>query len=283
MRIAYLILAHSKPKQLARLVSALPLGSPVLIHFDRRAGEAFLQQAKADVWLTRASAIFVPQHLCRWGAPGIMWATLELIGQLVRSGIPYDYATLLSGQDYPIKSNKVICRDLESGGEFIECFNMLEPNRWSSQGRMLGTPDRVLGRFVRFRSHVGRVGTRRMLRDLTPFGGSQWWTLSPSSLDYVEITRQHDPQLINFLARSFIPDEAFMQTILGNSPHLKQVIQDDLRLAIWDRPDPPFPATLTKLDLPRIAESNNHFARKFDFDQDPYLPDELDRLRGYPE
>jgi hypothetical protein len=274
VRNAYLILAHSRPRQLATLVGALPRDARVLIHYDKRSPS--YDDAFEAVMAVNGSALFVPRHKCWWGAPGIMWATLEMIRTLVNSGLSFDYATLLSGQDYPIKTADRIAGDLSRGGEFIECFSMLEPNRWSGQGPYFGAPDKVLGRFVRFRSHVRRIGTRTA-HGVIPYGGSQWWTLSDEALRYVA---RADERLLRFLARSFIPDESFMQTILGNSLMHERIVQDDLRLAVWDRAHPPYPALLTAADLPAMASSRKHFARKFDFDQHPSLVDQLDKLRA---
>lgn len=276
MRVAYLILAHGRPQQLGRLVAALPRDSPLFVHFDRRADRSLFDEARRSVLQVNPKAVFVRRHRCRWGAPGIMYATLELIGALCGSGADFDYATLLSGQDYPIKSNAAIERDLSRGGEFIECFSLLEPNRWSDHGGHFHAPARVFGRYVRFRSRIWRIGSRRLPRDITPFGGSQWWSLSSGAIEHLHRINREDHSLIRALGRSFIPDEIFVQTILGNSPLAPGIIQDDLRFAIWDRPEPPYPATLTSADLPSLAASPRHFARKFDFDTHPHLADEID-------
>jgi hypothetical protein len=111
---------------------------------------------------------------------------------------------------------------------------------------------------------------------MIPFGGSQWWTLSREALKYIDRMRREDRRLIGALGRSFIADEAFVQTILANSPFASKINQDDLRFAIWDRPKPPYPATLTRADLPLLAASDKHFARKFDFYDNPALADEID-------
>jgi hypothetical protein len=205
-----------------------------------------------------------------------MYATLELVDALCSSGEQFDYATLLSGQDYPIKSHAVIEHGLSRGGEFIECFSLLRPNRWSDHGGNFQAAARVYGRYIRFRSRIWRIGSRRLPNDIPPFGGSQWWTLSRQAIDHLHRINRENSRLIGALSRSFIPDEVFVQTILGNSPFAASIVQDDLRFAIWDRPQPPFPATLTSADMPVLAASEKHFARKFDFDTHPHLADEID-------
>lgn len=276
MKIAYVILAHGRPRQLGRLVAALPADSPLFIHFDRRAARSLFDEARHSVLQANPKAVFVRRHGCRWGAPGIMYATLELIDALCSSAADFDYATLLSGQDYPIKSDALIERDLSRGGEFIECFSLLQPNRWSDHGGNFHAAARVFGRYVRFRSRIWRIGSRRLPRDIPPFGGSQWWSLSRGAIEYLHQISREDRRLVRALGRSFIPDEVFVQTILGNSPFAPSIVQGDLRFAIWDRPEPPYPATLTNADLPLLAASQKHFARKFDFDIHPHLADEID-------
>ena len=276
MKIAYLILAHGRPRQLGRLVAALPSESPIFIHFDKRADILVFEEARRSALNANSNTVFVKRHACRWGAPGIMYATLELIAALCDSGEQFDYATLLSGQDYPIKSKAVIESDLSRGGEFIECFSLLTPNRWSDHGGNFHASTRVYGRYIRFRSRIWRIGSRRLPRDIPPFGGSQWWSLSRKAVEYLNCVNREDRRLVRALGGSFIPDEVFAQTILGNSALAADIVQDDLRFAIWDRPEPPFPATLTSADLPLLAVSDKHFARKFDFDAHPHLADKID-------
>lgn len=281
MKIAYLILAHGGPAQLARLVAALPPDAPIFVHFDLRASPAMFEEARQKVLDVAPTAAFVRRHRCRWGAPGIMYGTLELISALTQAGIDFDYATLLSGVDYPIKSQAFIANAVVPGREYLECFPLLEPNRWSDDGGDFNAAVRMHGRFVRFRSRIWRLGRRAMPKGIVAFGGSQWWTLSKEALAYVTDVAQNNPRFIRFLGGAFIPDEHFMQTILGNSQFHGKIAQDDLRFAIWDRPQPPFPATLTPEDLPALAASNKHHARKFAFDHYPAFPDEIDaRLRN---
>ena len=133
--IAYLILAHGNPDQLARLVAALPNNSPVLIHFDLRA-DLTLYRRSVELLCMRPRLEFVKRHACRWGAFGIVKGTISLMQTLVAKKIDFDYVTLLSGSDYPIKSNSEIAIFLERnrGKEFIEFFLVTAPNRWSDHG-----------------------------------------------------------------------------------------------------------------------------------------------------
>jgi len=264
--VAYLILAHGNPDQLALLVAALPANSPVMIHFDRRADAALYDRA-VKLLSNRPRLQFVKRYKCYWGAFGIVQGTISLIQALIATDMHFDYATLLSGSDYPIKSNYEIAMflDRNRGGEFIESFLLTVQNRWSDDGGYSKTPERVLCRHIRFRSRIARLPClRKMLAGLQPYGGSQWWTLSREAIVYIAHFVDRRPEFLSFIKQSFVPDELFAQTILSNSHLADRVTGNHLRLVIWGRPSPPYPAILTIDDLDMLLASDKLFARKFD-------------------
>ncbi|NJO94264.1 MAG: beta-1,6-N-acetylglucosaminyltransferase [Hydrococcus sp. RM1_1_31] len=130
MNFAYLILAHKNPDQLIRLIRRLQdRDSSFFIHLDRKSGEksySQLVEGLKDV----PNLYFVKRYRCYWGAFNIVKATIALIDRLIESGVNFDYAFLLSGQDYLIKKNaeikKYIARN--NGKEFIESFSLHKLN-----------------------------------------------------------------------------------------------------------------------------------------------------------
>jgi hypothetical protein len=279
--VAYLILAHGSPRQLARLVNTLPASSPVLIHFDLRAPDAVYNEARR-LLAARPGLHFVKRERCWWASFGIVEGTINLVQSLNAMGIPYDFATLLSGADYPIKSNSEIASYLyrNSGSEFIESFLLTAPNRWSQEGGYSTSPRRVLGRHIHFRSRMVRLpGMRTMPAGLQPYGGSQWWTLSRNAIRHVAEFIERAPETVSFFKGCFAPDESFIQTIVSNSAFAQRVTGDNLRIAIWGRPLPPYPATLTMDDQDLLRSSSRHFARKFDPQVDSRILDLLDMWR----
>ncbi len=281
MIIGYMLLVHENPGQVQRLVSALPESSPVLIHVDRRAQD--VQEDLARRLRGRADVHFVPRFPSRWGSAGITRATFSLIHTAIEQGVTFDYATLLSGADYPIKSNMEIARFLErhQGSEFIESFAMEKPNRWSKMGGNYKAPDKVLRYHLRIRSRFLRTPfSRRLPYGLVAYGGSQWWTLSYPALQHISQFVRRTPKFDRFLDGVFIPDEFAVQTVLSNSRFADRITGDDLRLAIWDRPTPPYPATLKCADIGCLVASDKLFARKFDTETDAEVFDQIDRHRN---
>lgn len=276
--VAYLILAHKDPEQLARLVAALPANSPIMIHFDLRADPALFDLAVKRLGM-RPKLQFVERFACHWGGFEIVQGMISLIRSLASCEINFDFATLLSGVDYPIKSNREVAAFLNQhrGEEFIKSFLLTAPNRWSEHGGYYKIPNRVLCRHLSYRSRVVRLpGFRKMPGGLQPYGGSQWWTLSRDAIAYIARFVDRRREFLSFFRRSFIPDELFIQTVLSNSHFADRVAQDDLRFMIWDRPAPPYPATLTLRDLDVLLASNKFFARKFDMHIDADILQALD-------
>ena len=109
MRLAYLVLAHDKPSQLARLVAALRAEDVgIFVHIDRAAPiEPFVTA------VPRALEVEWTDHRVdvHWAGFGMVRATLELMSTAVRRG-PFDYLALLSGVDYPIVSHAKIVSEM---------------------------------------------------------------------------------------------------------------------------------------------------------------------------
>src|SRR3546814_7082495 len=88
-----------------------------------------------------------------------------------------------------------------------------------------------------------------------------------------------------FYRRSFIPDEAFFQTLMMNSAAHGEVMNDDLRTIDWV-PDGEFklrPRTFVAADALRLTLSTELFARKFDEEEDSAIFDLLEAHLKKPE
>src|SRR5580658_2458164 len=89
--VAFLILAHGNPQQLARLVNALPRTSPIFVHFDRRASDSVYGEVQA-LLKSRPFLHLVKREKCWWASFGIVAGTINLIQAAVGSRIAFDYA-----------------------------------------------------------------------------------------------------------------------------------------------------------------------------------------------
>ena len=97
---AYLILAHTRPKQVRTLLSLLDdPRNDIYIHIDRKA--SFGRKALEGCCAHSAVHFVKPRISVHWGGVSIMRAELALL----KAAVPGQYAFyhLLSGQDLPIK------------------------------------------------------------------------------------------------------------------------------------------------------------------------------------
>ena len=127
MRLAYLILVHDKPVQLARLVNALDGDNATFhIHVDAKVNiEAFLGGLES-----RPNVHFIDGRVVgQWMGFSLVSATLKLLRQA--QGIGFDYCTLLSGADYPIKSSTERSSFFANGNkEYLSFWRLADRPSW---------------------------------------------------------------------------------------------------------------------------------------------------------
>ncbi|MBR8836292.1 MAG: hypothetical protein DSM106950_20295 [Stigonema ocellatum SAG 48.90 = DSM 106950] len=281
MKIAYIVLAHKLPVQLVRLIRRIEDdGTSFFIHMDKKAGDRMYSDLGEMLSSMSNVHLLKKRYPCYWGDFNIVAATLESIGQLVNSSIDFDYAILLSGQDYLIKSTSQIKEFLQKhrGQEFIESFALASENRWTNLGGCYRALNRVQYWHFRFRSqHFYLPVKRRFFKGFEPYGGSQWWCLSRECIQYINSFVMNNPRFVNYFKSVFIPDELFFQTVVSNSHFKDCIFDDDLRYVDWEHPNPTPPAILCKSDFDTLVNSPKLFARKFDITRDAEILDIIDQ------
>jgi hypothetical protein len=277
MRLAYIISAYKRPEQLGRLVHRLAApGTSFAIHVDAKTSDAVYAEM-VDRTRGVPDVRFVSRHVCRWGGFGHVRASLKGIAQLVEREVEFDYAILLTGQDYPLMPTVALTRFFErSEGRSFMSHWPLPFAPWTGRGG--------LDRIERWhavgpaRLHVRLPFRRRLPDGLRPYGGSPYWSLARPLVEYVHSLVEARPVLARFFEHSYIPDELFFQTLLANSSHATSITGDNLRYIDWSTR--PGPKILTVDDLPGLLDSDKLFARKFDTTIDSAVLDELDAHLG---
>lgn len=293
MRLAYIILAHKLPEQVVRLVQKLNSSQAIFfIHVDKK--------APADTYWEIVDALgafenvrFLKRFPIYYGDYNHVRVPLEGIRKLLELCIPYDYVILITGQDYPIKSNEQIAAFLRNSGQksFMEYFPL--PNaRWGDEN---GGLDRINYWHLNWRGwelpFMKRVRTllpvpeqlwsalaqfqRRRSPELQWFGGSAYWCLSKECVEYVDRFTKDNKKVVEYFEHMGIPGEIFFQTILLNSPLKERVINDSLHYIIWS--DARHPEILGKQHFDLFMSTANLFARKFDITVDGTVLDMIDQ------
>jgi hypothetical protein len=271
--LAYIVSAYKNLDQLARLVRRLATDrSVILIHVDKKTDDHEYEAAVASL-VDLPSVHFLERHTCHWGGFGHVRATLKGIDELLGGGVDFEYLILLTGQDYPIKSNDAIHRFFaENRGSSFMAYNALPSESWSPRGGL----DRIEHWHLRsYGRHVRLPWKRIFPTALRPFGGGAYWCLSRTCIEYVSEFVHARPEVVDFFKHVDIPDEIFFQTVVMNSELADSVVNDNLRYIDWSRG--PKPAVLEAHDFERLRGSPKLFARKFDVFHDEEVLDLIDR------
>jgi len=241
MKIAYLILAHNNPKHLLRLIKSLSSNSSYFfIHLDRKSiNENF-------TFINDINLIFLEERISvYWGDFSQVEAILSLIRKSIAQENSFDYYVLLSGTDYPLRSVAYIENFFKCnfGKEFINivqmpCNEIGKPiSRLTTfKPRSGQLSSRIAGIFRKIMVRMGALQAERdyksYLNNLTPYGGSTWWALSRDACEYILEFVDNNPLVVKFFKNTLCPDEAFFQTILGNS-HFMKKIKRNLTFTDW--------------------------------------------------
>lgn len=272
MQIGYIVLAYKSPAQILRLLSRVATGkNEAVVHVDRvMNGEEYRGLCRRAEELPNVH--FLERRRTYWGGFGLVRATIRAIDHLLLNDA-FDYAILLTGQDYPLRSPRATERFLQDarGRSFLH-NSPLPYSAWGPRG---GLERLERWHLMRTRPYRVRVPWRREVPGgLKPFGGEAYWCLSRPVAEHVSLFVRQNPRFVRFFEHVFVPDELFFQTIVMNSEFRHEVLDDTLHFVDWDVE--PGPAILTMRDLPRMKDSGKLFARKFDVAVDSGVLDALD-------
>lgn len=276
MKIAHLILIHENPLQLKRLIQRLAHpNADFYIHIDLKTDiTPFLSlQSKYVKFIVKRVKVY-------WGAYSIVQATVNSLKEILISGNKYDYINLMSGQDYPIKSttdihhffrdnpNKAYMHTLSIEHEWQEAIPRVTKYHLSQFT--------FSGKFTLEKWLNLLLPSRKIPNNLVAVGRSQWFTITSTHAEYLVNYLQKNKNVKRFFELTWGSDEFVFQTILFNSIHKKDMVNDNLRYIDWSEKKAS-PKTFTMNDLPSLLNSGKIFARKFNETFDSSIMDELDK------
>jgi hypothetical protein len=294
MRIAYLITAYGEWGHLERMVGALDApGVGFFIHIDAKSS---LPEGLVERLSGRGNVTFAERRKVWWGGWSHTAAILSLMEHACGgdgNGLAdRDYCVILSGADYPVRSNEAIREALASGGEFINAAPGFRPGKPENRVARYWFDGFDRRRRWSLRTWLGR-GAELTLRALGirkrhyPFeqvySGVVWGALSGACVRYILNYIRSHPRYVSFFRTALVPEEMFFATIVGGSPFGAD-IRGTITLMDWDH-DGASPPHITLQDMDRLVPrmEGRLFARKFD-DAGTDVLDYIDaRLRNRPE
>ena len=125
VNIAYFILVHRLPNQFKRLFRAIYApGNCYLIHIDKKASKELKEEVQLFLQSFTNAYVMESENVV-WGGYSMVQAELDGIKYLLARNAGWDYFINLSGQDYPLKSQKIIRQFLEEnqGKSYLKIAN----------------------------------------------------------------------------------------------------------------------------------------------------------------
>lgn len=282
---AYLILAHTNFSQLRKLIETLDdERNDIFVHVDKKAKD-FIPGSWEGV-CKKSHLHWLPQRLkVNWGGVSIMRAEIALLKAATQKG-HYDYYHLISGLDFPIKTQDEIHDFFDSnrGKEFIS-FWPVKKSMYSRFRYFTVFPEGE-GKFkTRIVNHIFKglqmaVGYR-INRGIDFHVGSQWFSITDALARYVV---EKEGWLEKTFRRTSTCDEVFLQTLVWDSPFRdslynadarksqKEFTLDNMRLIDWNRGESVrHPWTFTSHDWDMLQKAPHLWARKFDERTNPEI------------
>ncbi|MDP2090193.1 MAG: beta-1,6-N-acetylglucosaminyltransferase [Candidatus Gracilibacteria bacterium] len=261
INIAYLVLVHRLPKQFKRLFKAIySPNNYYLIHIDKKADKDLHEEIKEFINDFQNTYILESENIV-WGGYSMVQVELNGIKKLLEISDKWDYFINLSGQDYPLKSQKEITNYLSKNlnNNFLKVADQLieRPE----------TMNRIDNYFVDNGTNMSEIKSkkREFLDNVTPYIGGQWMILTRKCCEFI-INDLETKKFEKFYINTLIADESFFQTLLMNSSFTGKIINDDKRSIIWvaDGDIKLRPKTFDNTDIDYLSINDNLFARKFD-------------------
>ena len=281
MRIASLIMVHKDPPQIERLLKKLEHeGFHFYIHLDKKS------DFREFAYLGNIPSVHFIRRRIRvsWAAYSFVQALLTSFEEILESGIPYDYISVMSGQDYPIKPLSEIHDFLEAhaGKNFI-CYEDPDGEWWKKS-----TTRFTQYHFTNY-EFKGVYRLQYLVNSILPkrkfplpyklYGGprAMCMTLTTGCVRYILGFFTTHRKLRRFAHFTWGPDEFLIPTIVMNSPFRDSVENNNFYYIDWSNGGSN-PKTLTVDDFDVLVKSDKFWARKFDMGKDNRILDLLDTI-----
>ncbi|WP_228379037.1 beta-1,6-N-acetylglucosaminyltransferase [Chryseobacterium piperi] len=267
IRIAYLILVHRLPEQFKRLFKAIYEPTNFyLIHIDKKANQEIGKDVR-DFLKKYPNIHILKSEKVVWGGYSMVQAELDGMNYLLSMNDEWDYFINLSGQDYPLKSQKII-------KEFLSANNGKSYLKVADQKEIRPeTMNRIENYFEELEDSISeKTHKRDFMEGVIPYIGGQWMILTRNCCEFIcnsiEVKKYED-----YYLNTLIADESFFQTVLMNTSFDGILVDDDKRAIIWI-PDGDIklrPKTFIRTDFDFLQTGSHLFARKFDDNVDDQI------------
>lgn len=269
-RHAYLIICHNNFKILQMLLSAIDDDrNDIYIHVDKKTEDVPFEDIRAAV--CHSPLTFIERMSVNWGGYSQICVELALLSEATKK--PHSYYHLISGVDFPLKSQADIHQffDDNAGKEYIsfdQCkermeefkdriryYHWLQDKIGRNRGKLIAIMYRLENASLRIQRMLKVDRLKRCPYEIKK--GAQWFSITHNLATY--LLSQNN--IKKYFGKSLCTDELVVQTLAYASPYRDNIAGSNLRFIDWYRGDP---YTFTSDDYSQLVASDQLFARKFD-------------------
>ena len=256
MRIAYLILSQNHPENTFALIERIQgINSHCFVHIDAKRSHDF-----SDLVDIEGVSIIQSESKVKEGGFSMVKAILNLLQNAV-SQEKFDYYILLSGNDYPIRSQKFIEFYLDKNyrrNEYMHIIKMSE-----EQSDMISrfhydhnrqNPQNLLDFIYKGSEKLLKVFGFRKKLNFYPYTGSPWWALTHACITYILEFVARNPDFERIYKSAAYPSASFFHTIVAHS-HFTRQVKHSLTYSDLNENAPEAPALIEEKHLDLFFEN----------------------------
>lgn len=314
MRILYVLLANKEPLQVIKLANILSSNEHyVMIHYNKSSSNVEFNLLK-DTFQNNPHIFFTERIKTAWGHFSLTEAIIKSLRKARELDLIYNHAVILSGQDYPIKTNEEIKRFLAShpdklfythfeispdmGGNrtYVHPINDRVTSRAQNHrldsyffvlkdkkyllipGEMDRNPLSFRSRFTnRLKSLLRHFSIRKFPSNLKPYFGATFGIITAEFSDYLLNFYDQHKAFNKYMQYAFCADEMYLVTAAMNyPPFASKMVNNNMIFTLWDDKGGLHPVLLTSKHIDQLMNSSKLFARKLDIQVDAKVLDMID-------
>lgn len=234
MKIAYLIMTYRDPELLYRMVNALEDSGDFFVYVDKKTDiKPYVELLK-----NHANVVFISnRRKISWGGWSIVKGNLDMLVAAYNDPKHYDRFVMLSGQDYPLYSNKEIVETFKANKdvEYIMAYNIAKSKSVSDHKKttkkwFFDCPfkNRFLYRCYRAFMYYAftvpftpnKIQVKLGGNWVDPYFGQMLSAFTRDGAELLIDTYKNDKQFNRRMKHVHAPDEIYWHTVIFNS-HLK--------------------------------------------------------------
>jgi hypothetical protein len=314
MKLLYLILAHKEPSQIIRLVKTLSSQQDyVIIHYNKASKLEEYNQL-SDALQSNQYVFFADRIKTAWGHFSLIQAIISGLKKAQNLELSYDHVIILSGQDYPIKSNSEIKRfltahpkklfythfeitnDLGTNKRYVHPINDIVTTRpqkhrldsyyWVLKdrkylllpGEMNSRSTSLRTRFTNKLKGLMRYAIKRKFPEgYKPYFGATFGMITAEFANYLLEFYDGQKAFNQYMKYAFCADEMYLVTVAMNHPYFaSKMVNTNMIFSVWEDNEGFHPVMLTSQHFDQIMSSRKLFARKFDIWVDAQVLNKID-------